>query len=583
VCRLCLQHNDVEIPVIQTGDLEETIVDLLSIRIIKTDAEDINKICLPCNKYLKEFLSYKEQCILNQKVFLQNTFKEEESDYYSNYEETICDNLFESGSEKENNKNINLVVSHDDKNSIDIFPGADFYNGALVKDDIGADPTYNTNQSKILKKKKKSKASKLFQCLECNFSTEREAGVKRHMERKHLKTDDLYECPNCEKKFNEKNYVKNHLKVCTEKSVTFIKKSSSFSLIKIEGHLKRELADREKEEFSKLIEEGRDMDIYIKIWGHWNYPRNWECASCSHQMTGKLSMYDEHFQDVHGIRPVYRCEICNEIIEGGGYKGRGKFIVHLKSHLQEYLCTSDPSLHCPFSSPSKSDLNQHLEKVHQIKTGNMCEECGKTFKSVTILNKHVRDQHKPQPSVSCTICGKTYPRAANLKMHMKLQHEESKSWPCEICGKEMSSKNILQNHIKIHAQDRKSYVCDYPDCGRSFLASNGLSAHKRTEHSDVKEHVCQVCGKEYKLVRQLKQHLLIHQTDTPFNCEHCGKGFKVMSRLREHINIHTGKMPYECGYCGRRIRSQPNLFHHLKHHRNQNHLLNREKEYFKVE
>jgi len=601
VCRLCLQHNDVEVPVIQNQDLEETISDLLSIRIIKTDAEDTNKICLACNKYLEEFLSYKQKCIFNQKMFFKNSLKEEVIDNYENEEildnfENEDDDICDSGSGKENKKNIYLDESHDDKNnidifknSIDIFPDIDFYNESFAKDDKNADPSYSSRKRKTIKKKKKIKKvlpKQLFQCLECDFSTEREAGVKRHMERKHLKTEDLYECPNCEKKFNEKSYVKTHLKVCTEKSVTYIKKSSSFSLPLIEGHLKRVLADDEKEEFSKLVEGGRDMDIYIKIWGHWNFPRNWECATCSHQMTGKLAVYDEHYQEAHGIRPIYKCEICSEIIEGGGYcryKGRGKFIDHLKTHLLEYLCTAPQFPSCPFSSPSKVELKQHMEKVHQVKTGNMCEECGKTFKSVTILNKHIRDQHKDQLSVVCTICGKTFPRAANLKMHIKLQHEESKSWPCEICGKEMSSKNILVNHVKIHSLERKEYVCDYPNCGRSFMSTNGVNCHKRTDHSDVKEHVCQVCGNEYKLIRQLKQHLLTHQTDTPFNCEHCGKGFKVMSRLKEHINIHTGKMPYECGYCGRRIRSQPNLFHHLKHHRAQNHPLHREKEYFKVE
>jgi len=395
------------------------------------------------------------------------------------------------------------------------------------------------------------------------------------------------EWPDKEKKKNiyKMKSVDAHLKKLTDNNITLTKKSSIFSVPLIESHLKRGLTEIENDEFSKLLEEGRDMDIYIKIWGHWAQIRNWECASCSHQITGKITKYDDHFKEVHGIRSIYKCEICGEITDEGSnrYRGRKKFIAHLNSHLVEYLCTAPDSL-CEFSSSSKAELNEHLEKVHQIKTGYKCEDCDKVFENMSYLKNHRNKIHKPHRSVTCDICGKTYPRESNLKVHMKLVHTDNKKWPCEICGKESCSKSALQIHVNtVHAEDRKFLICDFQNCERSFLSSRGLSLHKQTEHSDVREHVCQVCGNGYKLIKLLKQHLLVHQTDTPFSCEQCGKGFKTKNRLGEHMHIHTGKLPYECGYCGRRIRSLANIYHHLKHHRDQNHPLEREKEYFKVE
>ena len=76
-------------------------------------------------------------------------------------------------------------------------------------------------------------------CNECNFVTKQQRSVRDQISKIHLGKND-------------------------KKYVTFTKKISNFSISLIEGYLKRGLEENEKQEFCKLIKEGRDIDIYIK-------------------------------------------------------------------------------------------------------------------------------------------------------------------------------------------------------------------------------------------------------------------------------------------------------------------------------
>jgi hypothetical protein len=90
---------------------------------------------------------------------------------------------------------------------------------------------------------------------------------------------------------------------------------------------------------------------------------------------------------------------------------------------------------------------------------------------------------------------------------------------------------------------------------------------------------CSVCG---KVVRNLQDHLRVHNQEKPFTCTHCPKTFSDRSNLKKHLQLHEkyrhygkfsdvenyrikGRQYRQCNICGKIIK---NLKEHLITHTN---------------
>jgi len=58
----------------------------------------------------------------------------------------------------------------------------------------------------------------------------------------------------------------------------------------------------------------------------------------------------------------------------------------------------------------------------------------------------------------------------------------------------------------------------------------------------------------------------VHNTVRNFACEVCGKAFKTLKDLKIHSTLHTGEKPNICGECGKAFRVRANYFKHRKIH-----------------
>jgi len=83
-------------------------------------------------------------------------------------------------------------------------------------------------------------------------------------------------------------------------------------------------------------------------------------------------------------------------------------------------------------------------------------------------------------------------------------------------------------------------------------------------HSNVRPHVCDICGKSFKQTFCLSRHKLTHQDSKPLTCEYCGKGFISNWSFKGHLRTHTGEKPYKCDLCDAAFTHNVTLKNHKK-------------------
>ncbi|KAM4606889.1 uncharacterized protein O3C94_023102 [Discoglossus pictus] len=221
------------------------------------------------------------------------------------------------------------------------------------------------------------------------------------------------------------------------------------------------------------------------------------------------------------------------------------------------------------------------ESEHDINSGFICPECGKTFTSQSLLyfhrTTHYGDRH------FCSDCGKTFSHQFSLLRHQnshcsvpdgkRNSHSgghcsDSLSPPigvhkCGICSMSYSSPNKLRRHLGSHTGEHR-YMCR--ECGRTFNSNYFLVRHQRT-HTGERPFTCPQCNKSFKCSYVLYRHQRTHTGEQPYKCEVCTRSFSQKTSLIIHLRTHTGERPFCCQLCGRSFCSSSALIRHEQSHR----------------
>ncbi|XP_050676891.1 zinc finger protein 714-like isoform X2 [Leptidea sinapis] len=186
-----------------------------------------------------------------------------------------------------------------------------------------------------------------------------------------------------------------------------------------------------------------------------------------------------------------------------------------------------------------------------------CHLCNQEFHVFRSLTTHLNDHYA---NCVCDVCGKSFMNSKRLKAH-KLTHETG-IYPCKECGKILKTKTSKANHIEMHSKRKlKCNICDKPM----------KNYYDRVKHMSVIHNVtytfkCPYCARVYNIKHYLATH--IRQTHGHKNkkCNECSMAFITNNGLKKHMLVHSGERPFTCSICNKSYTRSYLLRDHIKEH-----------------
>ncbi|XP_041470636.1 histone-lysine N-methyltransferase PRDM9-like isoform X2 [Lytechinus variegatus] len=293
-------------------------------------------------------------------------------------------------------------------------------------------------------------------CKICGLECKHQRALKQHMP---SHDSSSFQCPNCDRFFNQKNLFAYHLRRVHK---IYIMPDKGRRMEKFERYVGPEEESEEPEEpfHPDLPKDMLGKQILITS----KNPKVFKCKYCPKRFSTNKNVI-RHEDTVHTNNGQYKCEYCPAT-----YTRMAALLLHRQKHTMDrpFKCEE-----CPRSFSSESALKNHLPE-HRGERPYICDVCGKGFGTRKNMTCHKRRVHMAPTTVfNCSFCEKTFKHKTALSQHEQ-RHKGIRPHVCLTCGRAFGTKFTLQSHMRIHTGE-KPFECRV--CHQKFALNHHLARH----------------------------------------------------------------------------------------------------------
>lgn len=230
-------------------------------------------------------------------------------------------------------------------------------------------------------------------------------------------------------------------------------------------------------------------------------------------------------------------------------------LLHRNKNISGYLLSKSQVLTQLFQSESVpssvyiSSISQHevtnASSISATNDSKFTEQAPCTSKNI-IVGSFNLDTDNELCSVKNSLPGSTGPIESSSDIEKRVESSDENSDQDDE-SKDNGRDSISEEPVHVMVGKHLCHICDKP-----FKHLRDMENHIGY-HRQEKPFICEICGVGYRQKRGLESHVAIHRGEALFKCDHCNKSFTQKSGLQRHLPIHSGETVFQCDLCGKVI------------------------------